>query len=426
VTLDPIQTGVSYQLHISGENNLTFNNVAVGEVWMCSGQSNMGWRVSGSNHSELEIASANYSDIRLLTVPRVGIDKPQDNFDGSWETVTPKNVGAFSATCYFFGRRLHQILDVPVGLINTTWGGSPVEAFISRDALKSDKQFEPMLNNWDKKAAKFTEQQFTKDLVDFAKWEAAGKPGQRRFKPDNVLIGRKRPSNIFNGVINPIVGYGIRGAIWCQGESNIGRASQYQSLFPLLINSWRQEWQQGDFPFYWVQLADFNNEVQTPSKTSNWAEIREAQTMTLGLPNTGQAIVIDIGEAKDIHPRNKQEAANRLVRHALVKDYGYKMAANSPMYDSMEIQGNKAVITFKDVSSKLYVFDTDTVSGFYIAGKDRKFVNATAQIISKNKVAIFAEGIHQPTAVRYAWENNPIVNLYDRVGLPVTPFRTDN
>ncbi|WP_158970083.1 sialate O-acetylesterase [Paraglaciecola sp. L3A3] len=425
VSLNPIETGSRYQLSVSGKNQLTFNNVAVGEVWVCAGQSNMGWRVGGSNHSELEIASANYRDIRLITVPRVGVNKPQFNFDANWQTVSADTVAEFSATCYFFGRRLHKILDVPVGLINSTWGGSPIEAFISRDALSHNKSFMPMLAEWDRKAAEFTPQKFSKALKDFAQWEADGQPGQRQFKPDNVLTGKKRPANIFNGVINPIVGYGMKGVIWCQGESNLGRGYQYRSLFPLLINSWRESWGQGDFPFYWVQLADFNDEVQSPSAGSSWAELREAQTLALELPNTGQAIVIDLGEAKDIHPRNKQEAANRLVRHPLLKDYGYQMAANSPMYDSFKIIDNKVQVTFKDVSSKLYSFDTNTVLGFYIAGKDQRFVNAQAKIIGKNKIEVFAKSVSHPVAVRYGWENNPVVNLYDKIGLPVTPFRTD-
>ncbi|MGJ8692298.1 MAG: sialate O-acetylesterase [Thalassotalea sp.] len=423
--LKPLKAGGPYKLEVAGDNTISYNNVLVGEVWLCSGQSNMGWRVSGSNHAKLEMASANYPELRLITIPRVGIDKPQFNVDAKWLATTPDSVGDFSATCYFYGRRLHQTLGVPVGLINTAWGGSPVESFIARDKLEQDPQFDKMLANWDQQAASFTEEKLARDIADYEAWIKKGKPGKKRFLPQNVLTGKKRPANIFNGMINPIIGYGIKGAIWCQGESNLGRAAQYRALFPLLINSWRAQWKQGDFPFYWVQLADFNNEVLSPSKNSNWALLREAQTMTLALPNTGEAIVYDLGEAKDIHPRNKQEAANRLVRHPLVKDYGYDMNADSPRYDAIEFNGNKVIITFKNVGTKLYAFDTDTIVGFAIAGIDKKFINAQAKIISKNKIAVSAKEITMPVAIRYGWEDNPIVNLYDKSGLPVTPFRSD-
>lgn len=425
ITLNPIKVGGPYQLNVKGNNEITYTNVMSGEVWLCSGQSNMGWKVSGSNHSKIEIASANYPNLRLLQVPRVGIDTPQFNIDAKWTATTPETIPAFSATCYFYGRRIHQTLGVPVGLINSSWGGSPIESFISRDSLENDKQFDGMLKEWDERAKSFSSTQYAKDLAVYEAWKKSGSPGKRRFPPYNVPAGKKRPANIFNGVINPTVGYGIKGAIWCQGESNLGRAKQYQSLFPLLINSWRKQWNQGDFPFYWVQLADFNDAVTTPSKSSSWAELREAQTMALSLPNTGQAIVYDLGESKDIHPRNKQEAANRLVRHPLAKDYGYKMAADSPMFESIKITGNKALITFKNVTSKLYVFDTNTVKGFTIAGKDKVFVNANAKLVGKNKVEVSADAIKHPVAVRYGWENNPDINLYDRVGLAVTSFRTD-
>ena len=219
---------------------------------------------------------------------------------------------------------------------------------------------------------------------------------------------------------------GIRGAIWYQGESNAGRAYQYRSLFPLMINTWRQHWQQGDFPFYWVQLADFKQEAPEP-RDSAWAELREAQTMTLSLPNTGQAVIIDAGEGRDIHPRDKETVANRLARIALARDYDIEIAWQSPSYDSMRIDGNVVSIQLKHVSAGgLHTFDVYEVMGFEIAGEDQKFVWAEAKLEGKNKVTVSSPQVLKPVAVRYAWGDNPVVNLQDRNGLPVTPFRTDD
>ncbi|MBU2882051.1 sialate O-acetylesterase [Psychrosphaera sp. B3R10] len=428
VKLAPLPAGGPYKLSIEGDYTvLEISDVLVGEVWLCSGQSNMEWRVQHINHSEIELASANFPDIRLLSVPRVGIDKPQFDVETQWYKTTPQNVRDFSAICYLYGRRLHQTLNVPIGLIKNSWGGTPIEAWIPRDALEKNNEYEELLAHWDKVAENFDEDKFNKDLAEFQDWVKAGKPKGKKLKnPANVLTGGKRPANIFNGVVNPFIGYGIRGVIWYQGEANGARGYQYRSLFPLLINSWRERWGQGDFPFYWAQLADFRPEKDTPSKYSDWAELREAQTMTLSLPNTGEAVIYDVGEARNIHPGNKQDVANRLVRHPLAKIYGYPMMADSPMYKSSRIKGNKFLLTFKNVKRKLYALDKNEVLGFYIAGKDQRFVRATAKITGKNTVEVYSNEINEPVAVRYAWEDNPVVNLYDKIGLPVTPFRTDD
>ena len=240
------------------------------------------------------------------------------------------------------------------------------------------------------------------------------------------MYGNARPGNIYNGVLKPTIGYGIRGVIWYQGESNAGRAYQYRDLFPLMIKSWRDEWGQGDFSFYWVQLADFMGESPEP-RDSAWAELREAQTMTMDrLPHTGQAVIIDIGEGKDIHPRNKQDVANRLARWALANDYGMPIAHRSPTYKSMERQGNKIVLTFDHVGGGLYAFDVNEARGFAIAGADRKFVPAQAQFTGKSTVEVWSDRVPEPVAVRYAWADNPVCNVYSAEGLPATPFRTDD
>lgn len=419
--------GGPYKITINASNKIEIKDVLVGEVWLCSGQSNMEWRIKDSNHAQVETVSANYPDIRIMKIPRVGSDTPQFDIEAQWETVTPESIRDFSSVCYFYGRRLHHTLNVPVGLIKNSWGGTPIEAWIPRDALQGAKQYQPMLDHWDKLAAEFDQTEYEQQVKAFNAWNKAGRPkDQKVSRPQDVLGGGKRPANIFNGVVSPTIGYGIRGAIWYQGESNSSRGYQYRSLFPLLINTWRERWGQGDFPFYWVQLADFRAEAQQPSEFSDWAELREAQTMTLTLPNTGQAVIYDLGEARNIHPTNKQDVANRLVRHPLEKVYGYSLTADSPRYQNMQIKGNKAVISFNKVTNKLYAFDVWEVKGFYIAGQDQKFVKAKAKIIGKNKVEVFSDKVTKPVAVRYAWEDNPVANLYDKGKLPVTPFRTDN
>jgi sialate O-acetylesterase len=246
------------------------------------------------------------------------------------------------------------------------------------------------------------------------------------------MRGNHRPANIYNGALKPTIGYGIKGAIWYQGESNAGRAYQYRDMFPLMIKSWRDEWAIGDFSFYWVQLADFMAEKPEPADSA-WAELREAQTMTMTrLPNTGEAVIIDIGEGRDIHPRNKQDVAKRLARWALAKDYGVQLAHRSPQFKSMEKQGYKMVLTFDHVGNGLYSFDVQQPRGFAIAGEDKKFVWAQANILPAGpgapaaRVEVWSDSVQNPVAVRYAWADNPVCNLYSSDRLPVTPFRTDD
>jgi sialate O-acetylesterase len=244
--------------------------------------------------------------------------------------------------------------------------------------------------------------------------------------PGGRMTGNARPANIYNGVLKPTIGYGIRGAIWYQGESNASRAYQYRNLFPLMIQSWRDEWGQGDFPFYYVQLADFRAEKPEPAE-SDWAELREAQTMTMSkLKNVGEAVIIDIGEGKDIHPKNKQDVANRLARWALAKDYGVQVAHRSPYYKSMKVDGKKVTLTFDSVDGGFRPFDTQEARGFAIAGADKKFVWAQGKVTGPNTVEVWSDAVAEPVAVRYGWADNPVLNLYSAAGLPLTPFRTDD
>jgi len=435
VKLQPLKVNAKGQtLTIKGSNTITLTDVLVGEVWVCSGQSNMAMSVDRAYDPDLEILTAKYPNIRLISVPQVGTQELQNDFKGEWTAATPETVGSFSAVGFFFGRTLHQALNVPIGLIDNAWGGSAAEAWIRRDRLAKLPAAKPYMEQWKKTEADYDHEK-TVAVFDqrLEKWQAAaaaarkaGKPTPRRPRnPRNPMTGQHRPGNLYNGVLKPTIGYGIRGAIWYQGESNSGRAKAYRDVFPLMIQNWRDEWGQGDFPFYWVQLADFRDETPEPMD-DNWAELREAQTMTMDrLKNTGEAVIIDIGEGRDIHPRDKQNVAKRLARWALAKDYGLKIPCQSPRFKSMEIKGNKAILTFDHVGLGLYSFDVRDPKGFAICGKDREFVWASARIVGKNQVEVWAEGV-TPTQVRYAWAVNPVCTLMSREGLPATPFRTDD
>lgn len=418
VTLDALALGGPLEMTVQGKNTVKFSDVLVGEVWICSGQSNMQWSVNASNDPDLERAAANFPQVRMVHVPQVGTQEPQWNFNGKWQVCTPETVGNFSAVGYFFGRQLHQTLKVPVGLINNAWGGSACEAWVRRDLLAADAKYKPLLDRWSGMEATFNELSAKTDLNEDQKKQLGGLRGQ--------MGGNSRPGNIYNGVLKSHLGYGIRGAIWYQGESNAGRAYQYRDLFPLMIDSWRKEWGQGDFPFYWVQLADFMAEKPEPSDSS-WAELREAQTMTMSrLPNTGEAVIIDIGEGKDIHPKNKVDVGRRLARWALAKDYGVKIPFHSPQYKSMEKQGNKMVLTFEHLDGGWRPFDVNEPRGFAIAGADKKFVWASAKVLQDGRVEVSSDKVAEPASVRYAWADNPVCNMYNGAGLPLTPFRTDD
>jgi sialate O-acetylesterase len=433
VTLDPLPVGGPHTMTVRGKNAITLDDVLIGEVWLCSGQSNMQWSVSSANDADLETKTAKYPKIRLISVPQVGTQEPQDDFKGQWEVCSPSNVGQFSAVGYFFGRDLYQSLDVPIGLIDDAWGGSACEAWVRRDLLAGDEKYKPLLSRWEQieKNVPQLQAEYEKRLAAWKEVAAQAKdegkkPPPQPQGPDAQLKGNSRPANIYNGVLKPTIGYGLRGVIWYQGESNASRAYQYRDLFPLMIQSWRDEWDIGNFPFYWVQLADFKAEKSEPGD-SDWAELREAQTMTMGrLPNTGEAVIIDLGEAQDIHPRNKQDVAHRLARWALARDYGVDVPYQSPTYKAMEKKGSTIVLTFDHVGTGLKPFDVAEPRGFTIAGNDRKFSKAEAKVVGNNKVEVWSDQVADPVSVRYAWADNPVCNVYSKEGLPMTPFRTDD
>ncbi|NQU10204.1 sialate O-acetylesterase [bacterium] len=374
----------------------TFTNVLVGEVWLCSGQSNMEWPVSAATNGPAEVAAAQWPQIRLFQVPHVAsLQVRTDCPGGSWVECAPPTVRGFSAVGYFFGRELHRILRIPVGLIDSSWGGTPCEAWTSGDTLRTLPDFA--------------------GVVDRLAAAGTNAPPQ----------GAHTPGALFNGMIAPLVPYAIRGAIWYQGESNAGRARQYRELFPAMIRDWRTHWGQGPFPFGFVQLANFMATKPQPGDSA-WAELREAQNLTLALRNTGQAVIIDLGEATDIHPRNKQDVGKRLALWAQAKVYRRRVEYSGPRYRSYRIDGNRVRLRFSHVGRGLVAQGGGPLQQFSIAGTDRKFVWANAKIEAES-VVVWSDQVPRPVAVRYAWADNPDgCNLYGRAGLPASPFRTDD
>jgi len=431
VDLTPLAVGDPVTLVVEGNNRLERTDILVGEVWICSGQSNMQWSLGQAKDAGLEILTANLPKLRLITVNPDGSQMPQEDFTGQWEPCTAETAPSFSAVGYFFGAQLQKTLNVPVGLIDNAWGGSSCETWIRRDLLDADPIYAPLMERWKATEARYesgeAQAAYAKALADWEQNKKDGKdPGGKPRDPAGPMKGQHRPANLFNSRVLPLVHYGIRGSIWYQGESNAGRAYQHREMFPLMIQNWRDVWGQGDFPFYWVQLADFLAEKSEPGE-SEWAELRESQTMTLDrLKNTGEAVIIDIGEGNDIHPVNKRDVGLRLARWALARDYGIEIPCESPRYESMAQTDGKITVTFRSCGAGLHVYDYREIKGFAIAGEDKKWVWAEARLVAANQVEVWSETVPAPVAVRYAWADNPVCNLMSKDRLPVTPFRSDD
>jgi len=432
VKLAPLPANATPQtLTVSGSTQREIRDVLIGEVWMCSGQSNMEFQLAFERNGNLEAAEAELPNLRLITVPHVGTQVFQNDFKGQWRASSPETVRGFSGVGFIFGRYLGEILKVPVGLINNSWGASQAEAWVRRSALQSDPRFQALMDATLKREAELkTEKGKAASAQAMAEWKAASEKAKAEGKtpprpPTQWLTGQYFAGNVFAGVLFPTIGFGIKGVIWYQGESNAEGAYQYASLFPFLIEQWRKEWGQGDFPFYWVQLANYKAETKTPGD-SHWAELREAQTKAMRLPNTGQAVIIDLGEGNNIHPTDKHDVAARLVRWPLVKDYGMNLPYHSPEFKSLTITSNKALVTFDCFGSGLRPFGVPEARGFALCGADKVWHWATGTLIGTNEVEVGSPEVAAPIAVRYAWADNPVCNLYSSDGLPVTPFRTDN
>jgi sialate O-acetylesterase len=433
VRLSPLEADSTPQnLTVEGTTKREIKDVLIGEVWVCSGQSNMEWELAKSFNGDLDSLTATLPELRLITVAVKGTQESLTDFSGEWKPSTPETALQFSAVGFRFGRQLHQTLRVPVGLIANPWGGAPAEAFIRRESIDKDPRFKSISESAAKLESELLPDNGEADIArQKAEHEAAvqkakeEKKAPPKYLEQRYLDNKNRPGNIFGGMIHPVVGYGMKGVIWYQGESNATRAWEYRELFPFLIQEWRREWKQGDFPFYWVQLADHQAEGSMPPDSA-LAELRDAQSSALKLPNTGQAVTIDIGEGKDIHPRNKHDVAARLVRWALAKDYGFQIPFRSPEFKNLTIEGSKAKVTLDCFGSKLRPFDVNEPRGLTICGADQKWQLAQGKILNGDTIEVWSDQVPEPVAVRYAWASNPICNLYSDDGLPVTPFRTDD
>ncbi len=436
VELSPLTTGGPFQMTISGKNTLTLHNVIVGEVWICSGQSNMTMAVGNSPRAwggvlngEQEIAAANFPMIRQFNVKRAVAGQPQDDTQGQWVAASPQAAGELTAAGFFFARELYKALGVPIGLIHSSWGGTPAEAWTRAAALAAEPELTSIVKDWEQKLADYPKslEKFRQELDEWhqasLKADAEGRPAPPAPPfPADPRSSPWRAAGLFNGMIAPLVPYGIRGAIWYQGESNAERAYQYRKLFPVMIQDWRRVWGQGDFPFLFVQLAGF---MQKSAPKTSWAELREAQLMTLSLPKTGMAVAADIGDPYDIHPRNKQEVGRRLALAAQAIAYGKDVTYSGPIYESKNVEGDKIRLRFKHALGGLVAKGGKALKGFEIAGEDRKFVSAEARI-EGNTVVVRSDKVPHPVAVRYAWADYPECSLYNRAGLPASPFRTDD
>ncbi|MBN1805166.1 MAG: hypothetical protein JW837_07945 [Sedimentisphaerales bacterium] len=426
----PPKTSGPHEMTITGKNEIKISNILVGEVWVCSGQSNMQMTVQNSANAKVEIASANYPNIRLFSVTRKVAAEPQSDCEGSWVECNPETVPGFSAAAYFFGRELYQRLNVPIGLIHTSWGGTPSEAWTRREVLENEPEAGPILERYADAVANYPQakQEYEQKLEEWKKTvEKARTEGRQIPRRPYAPLGPDHPhapAGLYNAMIAPLIPYGINGAIWYQGESNAGRAYQYRKIFPAMITNWRNDWGQGDFSFLFVQLANFMETKSEPGDSA-WAELREAQSMSLDLPKTGMAVIIDIGEANDIHPKNKQDVGKRLALWALAKNYKKDIVYSGPLFKRMNVEGNKAILSFDHIGSGLMARSSGKLEGFAIAGADRKFVRASADI-EGDKVVVSSEKVPEPAAVRYAWADNPVCNLYNKEGLPASPFRTDS
>jgi sialate O-acetylesterase len=425
VWLKPLKSGGPYTMEVSGENNLTVNDVLVGEVWLCSGQSNMAFQLYRANNAADVIPAARDKELRLFTVPRGDSDSPRTDVTGSWNDTTPESVSNFSAVAYFFGRDLRKVLNVPVGLISSSVGGTPAEAWTAHATLEKDPVLKAILDrqadavkSYDPAAAAAKHKKdLEKHKEALAVAKAGGTPAPKApAAPQNPAQSPRRPSCLYNAMIAPLQPYAIAGVIWYQGEGNAGHAEEYKTLFPAMIKNWREVWKQGDFPFLFVQIAPY--ERMTP-------EIREAQLISAQkVPRTAMVVTTDVGDKKDIHPTRKEPVGDRLALAARAVAYGEKIEYVSPVYDSMKIKGEDVILTFKHVGGGLVARDGD-LKGFTMAGTDGLFAPATARI-DGNKVIVSSRTVTAPVAVRYGWDNSPDVNLFSKEGLPATPFRTDS
>lgn len=428
VMLPPHVAGKMQDIVVTGKNTLSLHNLLAGDVWICSGQSNMQRTVKDASNAEAEIAQAKYPQIRLFAIPAEPNMVPQTDCKGHWEECSPETVAKFSAVGYFFGRELHTTLGAPIGLVAAKCSGTPAEAWTPADMMAADPSLAPLLDakaQYEKEYPQ-RQQKYERRLAAMQKAAATQPAGDGPVRglrpPDAPEKESHMPAALYNGLIHPLTPMRIKGVIWYQGEANAVRAAQYRTLLPALIQGWRKAWGQGDFPFGIVQLANYGS-----SKDLGWPGLREAQALTAAsLPNCGLAVIIDVGERDNIHPANKLAVGHRLALWALAKVYGRDVIYSGPTLDpgGVKIDGDAIRIGFQNAAGGLKTRDGAAPSAFTIAGKDGRFHPAQATIDGQS-VVLRSSKVPAPVDVRYAWANAPECNLQNSAGLPAAPFRTD-
>lgn len=449
VKLATPKAGGPHTIQVIGSNTIELNDVLSGDVWICSGQSNMEWNVHNSINGKAEIEAANFPMIRHYDVPHLNHLNPRKDHPGTWAVCSPKNVRSFTAVGYFFAREIHRDQNVPVGILSLNWGGTRIEPWIPPAGFHAVPELEEIAKQVDvmnpqSAAGKAAYSAYLKKLKVWVKdselalnnGEVPADHPQRPSYEGNQA--HQAPTVIYNSMIHPVVPSAIKGAIWYQGEANGSEGLSYQHKMQGLVKGWRSVFQQGDFPFYFVQLANFQkSDPKRAEGGDGWARVRQAQLQSLQIKNTGMACAIDVGEAKDIHPRNKQDVGRRLARWALVNDYGKKnLVASGPLYKSMKTQGAEAVIEFDHVGSGLMVAEKSGLAPaketqgaplkwFSIQAEAGQWYKADAKI-QGDTVVVSNPQVKNPVAVRYGYTMNPEgANLYNKDGLPASPFTTD-
>lgn len=433
VKLPACAAGGPHELVVSGSNRLTVGDVWIGEVWLCSGQSNMAMTVNRARDFESEQAAAQHPRIRQFKVASNYASEPQTDCRGEWTVCGPDSVGGFSATAYFFAREIERTLDVPVGIINSSVGGTPIESWISESAQRGCAELKELFIRIDAERKAFDpvaakaryEEQMARYREAARAARAAGKtPGRPPQDPVAQFEKKANGGGLFNGMIAPIVGYGFRGALWYQGEANTtsDKAKYYRHQLPLLVTDWRSRHNAGDFPFAWVQLPNFKGSGR------NWPLVREAMLSAANLPHTGVAVTIDVGETNDIHPKNKQEVGRRLALWALGDVYGQDAPRVPRVIAQRALAGGKYEVEFGPGTTSLQQDAADVALAVAaVADASRRWHPAKIEIVEGRRVQFAASGVSDPVAVRYAWSNDPPAGLLRTAeGLPVSPFRTDD
>jgi len=435
VTLDPLPVTARDEppltMTVAGRNVLELTDLLVGEVWLCAGQSNMAFKLQQATGGAAAIAGADHPRMRLFHVAQQQAFEPVFTVQGEWRACDPQSVREFSAVAYFFGRELHAELDVPIGLIASSRGGTPAEPWTSREALLAHPETRPIVDRWDEATARFDET-LAAWREQVAAWEAqqAAHPDPDVKKPATPSLGRPdhphRPSGLFHGMIEPLMPFALRGVAWYQGETNRTRAYQYRYLLPVLIADWRKRWGQGDFPFLVVQMPGFGPPQSATVEPSVWAELREGQLLAYrALSNVGLVVTIDVGDVS-IHPPDKAPVGRRLAWWALHEVYGRDVAYTGPVVKQVTLDGDRAIVTFGPMSGALTTRDGGPLRGFAVAGPEGDFVEAEARI-EGDRVTVRSPAVSRIEAVRYGWADNPSrANLISDAGLPATPFRSDD